>query len=1047
MKADITRSTYRKNKNYFKVNAQQGRVQVDANWNEQIDIQEHLNQTFLQDIIGKTGTPIEDPGFEIIEDAKSYKIGKGRYYVDGILCENSETVGAKSQEDLPDNSDNPNLKSPLNTYSATPNQGYGLYVIYLDVWQRHITFLEDPDLLEVALGGADTTTRTKTVWQAKAWLVTDKPELLKKAVKSNSKTKTSKIPVPKALDKTQRALALKNFWAWVGSQLSKGTLQVQITPPKDDDRCSPSPESGYSGYENRLYRVEIHPNANQNAKSKFQFKWSRENASVAAKITNIKVGPKVEEKEMLITIQNNGKDDRARLGEGQWVEVTDDYHELWTLPGRIVQITKIDEKTLENKSTLHVKDVGLNSSDNESLLNFNPPDPEAKEAYVPKNPKVRRWNIPDDKWSIFGYSNDPTKTKLPEQKPIYTASTTSFLPLEESIEIKFSSDNYVPGDYWFIPARTITKSIEWPVDVGANGKMTPKALPSEMQHQYCPLALVSISEAGLKVIYDYRDFFASLTSQLGIYYVSGDGQEIQQNAQKKMVPFELKVGVAIGGVPLKSLPASKWNHWKPRVRFTVEDSSGVLAETKEGDVNDTFTGDPDTEGVVKCFWTLDDENILQHVRAQLVDQNGDAFGLPLFFNGQLPLSFYYMSGDGQEITPNNVFFYRTSTMEELNNETGTTKEEVTPITLKVGAKMGDSPLESVPPGNFVVKFELVNENNDSVGSLCGVDNAFEDQTSVVSSVDVDLKNGVAVCNWAFSPPTELTFENQVSPGKQQVKATLMMKPTGPAGNYVNIPTQLPPVYFNAIFPYLAQNTSANSGILRINLSPDILEDSVIVTPPIKHNLANIKVPPAIILAVINVEGDSAPATIKEVQFMEDYGLYDFGKAAMRFKAVKCNLSTFEVQIELPKESNQTANSTTPSARAPVLLVLRWWAVPARTREDYDQDVALTSCGIKATETDSQGLTIDGWVSPPPPEDKVFSKLIVTIIQPNNETGRRITASDTNGFFSTKFKSNQKGKFNLKLEFDGEIINNVTYTNCSCAGTVRARASRELPVTY
>jgi hypothetical protein len=40
-------------------------------------------------------------------------------------------------------------------------------LVYLDVWQHHITMHEDPDLQEIALGGIDTTTRTKTIWQAR----------------------------------------------------------------------------------------------------------------------------------------------------------------------------------------------------------------------------------------------------------------------------------------------------------------------------------------------------------------------------------------------------------------------------------------------------------------------------------------------------------------------------------------------------------------------------------------------------------------------------------------------------------------------------------------------------------------------------------------------------------------------------------------------------------------------------------------------------------------------------------------------------------------
>jgi hypothetical protein len=83
MKADISRSTFKKSKHYRKVNLQQGRVQTDADWNEQIDIQVHHERTFLQDIIGRTGAQTENSGFEIKVDPSKvgYAIGAGHYYV------------------------------------------------------------------------------------------------------------------------------------------------------------------------------------------------------------------------------------------------------------------------------------------------------------------------------------------------------------------------------------------------------------------------------------------------------------------------------------------------------------------------------------------------------------------------------------------------------------------------------------------------------------------------------------------------------------------------------------------------------------------------------------------------------------------------------------------------------------------------------------------------------------------------------------------------------------------------------------------------------
>jgi Family of unknown function (DUF6519) len=85
---------------------QQGRVQIDADWNEQIDIIDYYHRTSLIDIIGRSGAPTENAGFEITSSSNTntfgnYKIGAGRYYVDGILIENEVDIDASDQPDLP----------------------------------------------------------------------------------------------------------------------------------------------------------------------------------------------------------------------------------------------------------------------------------------------------------------------------------------------------------------------------------------------------------------------------------------------------------------------------------------------------------------------------------------------------------------------------------------------------------------------------------------------------------------------------------------------------------------------------------------------------------------------------------------------------------------------------------------------------------------------------------------------------------------------------------------------------------------------------------
>ena len=90
MKGDFTRLTFRPSKHYNSVRMQQGRVQTDADWNEQADIQAHLERTQGTDVVGACGTPRQDNGFLLDSNStgmEDLEISPGRIYVDGILCE------------------------------------------------------------------------------------------------------------------------------------------------------------------------------------------------------------------------------------------------------------------------------------------------------------------------------------------------------------------------------------------------------------------------------------------------------------------------------------------------------------------------------------------------------------------------------------------------------------------------------------------------------------------------------------------------------------------------------------------------------------------------------------------------------------------------------------------------------------------------------------------------------------------------------------------------------------------------------------------------
>ncbi|OYU71829.1 MAG: hypothetical protein CFE45_42020, partial [Burkholderiales bacterium PBB5] len=105
MKSDLTRSTFAAAKHYRSVRMQQGRVQLDADWNEQQDITAHRTEAEAADLLGPLAVPIAGRGFALSPagaGSTTLAIGRGHAYVDGVLCENdSANLSLGTQPDLP----------------------------------------------------------------------------------------------------------------------------------------------------------------------------------------------------------------------------------------------------------------------------------------------------------------------------------------------------------------------------------------------------------------------------------------------------------------------------------------------------------------------------------------------------------------------------------------------------------------------------------------------------------------------------------------------------------------------------------------------------------------------------------------------------------------------------------------------------------------------------------------------------------------------------------------------------------------------------------
>lgn len=282
MKGDFSRLTFDRRKHYSGVLLQQGRVQTDADWNEQEAIERYRAQALARDLIGPCGGPRDDAGFAIGVSAGRLRVGAGHYWVDGILAENEAEVAYNAQPDLPD---------PPDWRTAAAGTKGGRVLVYLDVWERFISALEDPSLGEPALGGPDTSTRIKTVWQV-------------------------------------RFLRLSG-----GADWSKASEWADLVADRGARLAARIGASGYEGLENRLYRVEVH-RPGKAGPGRATFKWSRDNGSVV-------VGVRAVEGQDVILGDRLSRDPEP-FRKSQWVELSDDRSELNGEPGQLAQLDRVD---------------------------------------------------------------------------------------------------------------------------------------------------------------------------------------------------------------------------------------------------------------------------------------------------------------------------------------------------------------------------------------------------------------------------------------------------------------------------------------------------------------------------------------------------------------------------------------------------------------------------------------------------------------------------------------------------------------------------------
>jgi len=497
MRGDFARLTFDPTRHYTGVLHQQGRVWLEADWNEHVYNRQNLLWQETSDIIGVCGVPDPGTAFQISRNPNpasqaDFLIAGGpgsqaRYYVDGILCQLEQNVSYLSQPDFPD--------APAMQMPASGSDLRAL--VYLEVWQRLVTYLEDGAVREIALGGPDTGTRLKTVAQVKVL-----PVSAAEAQGLTCATAGQFLPGP--------------------SQGTLTTLQPTVSQPTD--LCSLPDPSSYTGRENHLYRVEIHnggdvigssagfiftlplaqyttapavtltlqgvlspaqldalnrsgvvsltgsggqteiatvTNATTDSISSTtqltlaeglsgsftvanqatvtggvaRFKWSRDNAAFALSVTAVSPDG------LTLTLSSLGRDQATALRQLDLVEISDDASELGPARGHLTYLATDPDPDL---FTVILSD--------QLPSNF----------HVDRHLALRRWDGQ-------GWAN-----------AAFDAATTPDMNLGDGIHIQFGGWDLRPGDYWQFAARSADGSVE----------ALANASPTGIIRHTCPLAIV-----------------------------------------------------------------------------------------------------------------------------------------------------------------------------------------------------------------------------------------------------------------------------------------------------------------------------------------------------------------------------------------------------------------------------------------------------------------------------------------------------------------------------------------------------------------------------
>lgn len=491
MHADLTRWTFDPALGYRSVLMQQGRVLLDAEWNEQAEITAHHDRVRTEDVVGPAGgaEPTDGgPGpFALVAlpgggppDGTGWTdlaVAPGRYYVDGVLA--AAPPNAATASGAWPLANQPHLRTISSGVTADPGLTEpgddGRYAAWLEVFDHLVTADERPQLLESALGGPDTAAREQTVWQVRI--------------------------------------------APIGDEVCSGLAATEPTAPRrmvaalreaddDVDPCRIVGGGGYQRLENQLYRVEV-----CDAGTEPRFVWSRENGSVVAGLLGLGATA-VTGADSALTIDRPGRDEELSIRQGDLVEVTSADRRLRGVPGFLAVVEQAGDLVL------HVAwDGGAPTS----------------VAALGSAPVVRRW--------------DGGPARLRTTATDLEGGITVRFPAGGTPRV---GDHWlIPARTarlgFGVTARQGT--LEWPWDTAAPDPQPPNG----PDRRRAPLGILVRAGGAWTLESDCRRLFPPLTRMVSLDLVGGDGQEAMPGDELDE-PVRVVVrngGIPVDGTPVR----------------------------------------------------------------------------------------------------------------------------------------------------------------------------------------------------------------------------------------------------------------------------------------------------------------------------------------------------------------------------------------------------------------------------------------------------------------------------------------------------------------